>query len=36
LVGHPPKKEIGLVDVGLRVTMQLFIRDPYTVIAASV
>jgi len=37
LIGHPAKKEgIGLRDVLGRVTMQLFVRDAFTMIAAPV
>jgi len=37
LIGHPAKKEgIGLRDVLGRVTMQLFVRDAFMMIAAPV
>jgi hypothetical protein len=37
LISHPAEeKGIGPVDVLDRVTMQLFVRDPFTMIAAAV
>jgi hypothetical protein len=37
LVGHPAKEEgIGLEEVLDRVTMQVFVRDPFTMIVAAV
>ena len=37
MIGHPAKKEgIGPPDVLGRVTMQLFVRDAFTMIAAPV